>query len=282
MRSPLLSSHPNSPMRAYFAFLWLLVAFCSIPACNQETKDQGKGIAETPQLSSEDRALREEKASALYQRARRFDPVTKIDKLVDVAHVYHDTRAGAKAWQELIFYLLDHSNDDFPRASKELAHFSRRCPDAAELLTSSALLYGACVKSLMMPTKLQDPEARKKIADEGLKIWLEVGERQCALPANANNFGVHLETGNGYTYAKRYADAERIWAKIEEFKEPATDMERAKVLLMRADLLRTKGSDPVASRALYLKVREFQDKDPDSATEELRDYVDKALKGLKN
>ncbi|MFT7619779.1 MAG: hypothetical protein ACI97A_003436 [Planctomycetota bacterium] len=279
------SHHVNSLRWAYRPWLGTMCLFLAIGAtsgCNQDTKELADPEVSTTELSPADREFRENRAAFLLKKAQPQDPVNKIDLLVDVAHVYHDTAAGPKAWQELIFYLVDHSNDDFTRAETELNHFSRRCPDSLELLASCMLYTNACIKSLMPPSKVADSKKREGQRDRSLELWIKVGEYQCGIPANADHYGAHLETGNGYTYSRKFEDAERIWAKVEEFKVPATDIERVKLLVKRADLIRSQGGDLKKAKSLFILVREFQDRMVKETSEQMRTYVDEALKSLKD
>lgn len=284
MRNNPNSSPEKSGFVALVALSLLFLASGAILGCQDDTADpEGRdaaGSAQVVPLTAQEQAQRENKAAALLKYAQRFSPVEKIEKLVDVAHVYHDTAAGPKAWFELVFYLLDHSNDDYDRAEKEVAHFARRCPNSSDLMLACLILAQAPLKQVMDKPDLPDAARRREVAEIGLKRWREVGERLCARPEFANDFGVHLECGNAHIYAKAYDDAARIWAKVEEFEEPAKDEDRMKVLRMRADIIRTRGGDKEQAKKLYLQVRDYQDKMAEHIPQTSRKYVDDALAEL--
>ncbi len=231
-------------------------------------------------LDEQEQLRREKKAAHLLKATNEMSPVQKIEKLVDIAHVYYDTAAGPQAWSQLIFYLLDHSNDDYVRASKELKLFAHRCPNSGDLLASCMLFYHAVLKPVRVNPNIESAEVRGALAKDALVLWQKVGLHLASLPKFANEYGVFLEAGNALAIAGRHDEAAQMWAQVEEFEVPARDEQRMNVLLKRADLIKLDGKDPEEALRLFKEVRVFQDKMEEHIPASHRAYVDAAMKEL--
>jgi hypothetical protein len=271
----------NAPTTSFYGAQSLIVVlFAAISAFSCGDHHQSGSEAEETGLvpkTAQEQAERERRASYLLGEARKLDPVRRIEKLIDVAHVYFDTKAGPEAWQEMIFYLVDHSNDDPTRGLSELKLFAHRRPNCDELMVASKIYYNATKKVLIENPNHPEFKERDAMAEEGLKIWLEVVDRFMKDESLSRGFGFYFDAGMAYAFADEYTKTESTWAKVEELNIEADDNQRAGLLLRRADIFRQRLNDNKRALQLFKEAKVLFDGLGKKTSDVHREYVNNAI-----
>ena len=266
--------HPSKLLLAFF------LCFLLLCGCGQDVPDESKIDTAAIDYTLAEMALREEKARMLFDKAKVLIGRDKVAGLIDVGHLYSDTKAGCKAWRDAIITLVDKSVDEPLRALKELKLFRHRRPHCDDVLVAANIFFNGVKKSTLERPAEVDVAKRNVMAAEGLEILVSIVDDIKDRPEFAADYGIMFEVGQAYLWANRPADAEEVFARIETFETPVEDTKRVTLLIRRADLWRSHLGDKKKSLDLFRKARTLQATLGDNVPMGNRKHVDDSIRAL--